>query len=866
MIVIQFLATERPWAQAIPSAKPIQPQEEFIARAFKHLVDFLGSESAAVIAVFVIGSILTYIGKDLIPAFCKWLVAKVLGFFNEIRGQNLSAYRRSVITRCDQIRVGYKNFVIDVARDYVSLQIKTGMSDRDVELKGVDEVLREYPRLVVRGHPGSGKTTLLKYLAIRYAAKKMKSLHGKHLIPVFVSLKDVTVSADSPSADLFEYMTECFKRDFQSPGNYLREQLRKGNCIVLLDGADEVRSDRIGSLLQGIDAFANEFETARIIATVRKEGYEKIGLGARFKETEVAGLTVPQMETLASSVLRANRPESKHGGVAEKCDELIRKIKNNPRLFGLAENPMLLSIIALVFDEQGDLPRKRVELYEYCLRLILEVREEREAGIKYRLITKIDQKYYALRKLALFFVERNESQFSGDLLKQQLKSIAPEINLPVDRCDDFVDELCKIGILHRISSLGEQYDFVHKTFLEYLAAREIQENPPRERLVFEHAEDPAWREVILLYIGLLGDPKPLIETLTRRGQVALAGEGFLNARIQTDNLRSSLIEGLVARLAEGGRDRERVTPVLMEMILPCLGELIDRAEVQAFLEARIQDPLERMETKAAIYQAALLLEPDAAKRFGERFDLVYIRAGKSFIGTERSGLEKLPGWRALAAWIRIDQTPLEYLIDLPRQEIETPAYFLDKFPVTNRDYERFIKAGGYRDSRYWTRDGWDYVTKESLSEPRYWQQEKWNPPDHPAVGVSWYEADAYARWAGKHLPTERLWEKAARGDDERIYPWGNESPDQALCNYGQGVGKTTPVGRYEKGRSPYGAYDMAGNVWEWCDSDWGYGANAKVVRGGWWYNDPGSLRASSRSWGNPTSRLKFVGFRCARTL
>ena len=166
----------------------------------------------------------------------------------------------------------------------------------------------------------------------------------------------------------------------------------------------------------------------------------------------------------------------------QKFSTTIKRV--NDRLLMLAENPMLLSIIALVFDEEGDLPRKRVELYDYCVRLILEKREQREANITHRLRFTFDQKYFALRKLAWYCIQQNIAQFSGQDLQAQFAGIEEDINIQHDEINTFIEELCIIGILRRISGFDETYDFVHKTFLEYFAAREIQENKDEENLIY----------------------------------------------------------------------------------------------------------------------------------------------------------------------------------------------------------------------------------------------------------------------------------------------------------------------------------------------------------------------------------------------
>ncbi len=155
----------------------------------------------------------------------------------------------------------------------------------------------------------------------------------------------------------------------------------------------------------------------------------------------------------------------------------------------------------------------------------------------------------------------------------------------------------------------------------------------------------------------------------------------------------------------------------------------------------------------------------------------------------------------------------------PQREVWLSAYWIDIFPVTNERYRLFIEAGGYREERWWTAEGWQWRVQNQIAHPLAWKDRDWNSARQPAAGVSWYEADAYARWAGKRLPTEAEWEKAARGTDGRIYPWGNDVPSRELVNFYNLVGRTTEVDKYPLGRSPYGCYDMSGNVNNWCQ-DW----------------------------------------------
>ncbi|MBI5598609.1 MAG: SUMF1/EgtB/PvdO family nonheme iron enzyme [Deltaproteobacteria bacterium] len=181
----------------------------------------------------------------------------------------------------------------------------------------------------------------------------------------------------------------------------------------------------------------------------------------------------------------------------------------------------------------------------------------------------------------------------------------------------------------------------------------------------------------------------------------------------------------------------------------------------------------------------------------------------------------------------------------PERKLILKAFYMDRFEATNESYKRFIDKTGRKEPVDWTVYG-------------YTEERK----GHPVVFVSYEDAAAYCKWAGKRLPTDEEWEKAARGTDGRRYPWGNEF-DGARANTGtSGVVGTTPAGRYETGKSPYGAYDMAGNVWEWVDSD--FDEKTKVVRGGSWGLTHRFARTFFRVGYPPKTTVNNLGFRCAR--
>ena len=193
-------------------------------------------------------------------------------------------------------------------------------------------------------------------------------------------------------------------------------------------------------------------------------------------------------------------------------------------------------------------------------------------------------------------------------------------------------------------------------------------------------------------------------------------------------------------------------------------------------------------------------------------------------------------------------------------------YWIGQYPVTNEKYRVFISADGYGNRAYWSEEGWKWKSECNITCPEYWNDIKWNKADCPIVGVSYYEAEAYAKWAGKRLPTEWEWEKAARGTDGREYPWGDEF-DKEKCNSAKaGFRHTTPVTQYPKGVSLYGCYDMAGNIWEWCADWYDETKDSRVLRGCSWSCTPVNLRVSFRFRYDADYRFNLIGFRLVQDI
>jgi formylglycine-generating enzyme required for sulfatase activity/GTPase SAR1 family protein len=192
------------------------------------------------------------------------------------------------------------------------------------------------------------------------------------------------------------------------------------------------------------------------------------------------------------------------------------------------------------------------------------------------------------------------------------------------------------------------------------------------------------------------------------------------------------------------------------------------------------------------------------------------------------------------------------------------AFDIGIYPVTHGQFRTFVEAGGYADQTWWSSQGWRWRKDTQVQSPAFWGDPRWHRDECPVVGVSWFEADAYARWAGLGLPTEQQWERAAAGCDGWDYPWGNTFQAQRCNTWTSTTGVTTPVYRYSNGVSPEGCYDMAGNVWEWTACPDGDGQKTAIAKGGSCFDDAAAARNAGRRELRPELRHPGVGLRCIR--
>lgn len=330
----------------------------------------------------------------------------------------------------------------------------------------------------------------------------------------------------------------------------------------------------------------------------------------------------------------------------------------------------------------------------------------------------------------------------------------------------------------------------------------------------------------------------------------------------------ALIGGLGAMLFSVGCSLIGGTPT------PDPTEVARQSQATATAQARVAATA----TTFAVRATAIANTPAALQQLATRFkiELIYVPPGQFTMGGATNGGDEQSA-----------------------HSVDLPEFWIGKTEVTNAQYRAFVEAGGYQQQALWTEAGWEWKESKGITQPGCWSDEGFSQPELPVVCVSWYEALAYVRWLaqetglGVRLPTEAEWEKVARGADRRAWPWGNEPPDGNHLNYcdknceyswkDEAVDDehqyVAQVGSFPDGASPYGALDMAGNVWEWTSTLWDFaypyqpddgreeleGSGRRVARGGSWLSPQSNTQTTYRDWFQPGYRLTYLGLRVVVT-
>jgi len=739
---------------------------------------------------------------------------------------------------------------------------------REQKLPTAGEVFRGGSgRLVFLGKPGAGKTTLLRYLGLSFVKPLPWAKDLGSYVPVYFEIRKLDKAVQqAPKLDLWAYFHDYCRGQLglTLPDRFFETYMAGGQLLVLFDGLDEVASDaRRGALVDLIAWFSADLpEGNRVVVTSRVAAYWRTPLPPQdFQHFELVDFEEEEMRAFLRQWYEVREPNPQQ--VKKLADDLWQAIQE-PSVRSIAGNPLILTMIALIHRAETKLPEGRALLYDKCTECLLDL----WTAAKQDLDEIPGLKGFALRDKRRVLGQiaydaqleaPGEQRQAGvlidqDQLARQLETfVRSEIT---SQQAGHVAEVLLNALRGRDGVLAEQqtgqFGFLHKTFQEYFAGWHIAENASGVEdalgYVEKHIGDPFWHETLYLAVAKMGggiQAEVLRETL-RKGRALFAWH-CLQSGARADRWLDTLIRLLAQCYPEyeGG--------------LPRLEDHLDVWQASAKVLPILRGVFEKENRDGnVLYPALLLLDALAERGSREAKDL------RGYFLSEypnRSASPAADNMAPVAAgpFLLGDTFCDGDENERPVTNVTLPAFWIDRFPVTNAEYERMIP--GHKTQR----------APPSQTDAQ------------PVVNVSWYEAALYCRWSGARLPTEAEWEKAAAWDPKekrkRRYPWGNEW-DKRKCNCYEGKRQAaTPARSYPDGASPYGCQDMAGNVWEWTSSPYraypfeegkagedAQVARARVVRGGSFLSVLVYVRAAHRNRFNSGVRYVVLGFRRARTL
>ena len=729
--------------------------------------------------------------------------------------------------------------------------------------------------LYLPGAPGAGKTTFCRWLALVVASgaipahpvgvteefeeKLPDGLRGR--FPLLCRLREWAGHEECLRGNGHWTRTELEDSlnlwlEKTKPGGLtwaaFHDELQAGRALLILDGVDEVPDSLpLGhlprrNLVTGLaDALPEWLKRGnRVLLTSRPYGLcnddrRRVNLPV----AELAELPGPLQDTFVRRWYAAADPAQ----AAEKASGLLVHLQEREDLAELRRNPMLLTALCVMYDQGKRLPQDFYRLYDAVVGQVLYKR--------YLTENERDRARFRLEAIALG-MHLGRGKALRDILAAEVDTDEIDSHLADYRRDDTSTEvgatdaaLVREDLLSNSGLLLPRSDrraaFYHLSFQEFLAAvrvKRIGKTLPDEVLA-SRASTPAWRR-----------------TLT-----------FLFCTIADKDSRKAAFEALEPLLTHLQPEQLAKDPNPALLLADCLevahGWESNLEGFAAPLRQACDHALEHLNPpeRAHLWRALGKLGWD--NRPG--VDVMSNRLGLQ----DRVGLGKLPD----IAWVEIPAGP--FLYGEKKQTKTIPAFKIARYPITNSQFQCFMDDGGYADGRWWVG-----LAGHPASERGFW-----NTPNHPRETVSWYEAVAYTRWltAKLHeygllpeamtvrLPTEQEWEKAARGDDGREYPWGDgfqsghANINETWGNVGTfDLGQTTAVGIYPKDTLPYGLLDMAGNVWQWCLNEYRQpertgteGDERRVLRGGSWHYGRDLARCASRYDYDPVVRYDDDGFR-----
>lgn len=735
--------------------------------------------------------------------------------------------------------------------------IERARGDRRLTLA---DVLPRTP-LALTGAPGAGKTTILRYVALRLARH--------HLGQDPAAPRELGLPT-APRPVLFELraLTDRLRdRGWHSRRALDRAQwaalvaevvslsgwtldpadaerlLDAGGLLLMFDGLDEVSGERArrhhAERLRHL-ATTHCVEATRVLVACRTRAWGSDAISNAFDRAPVEPLDREGIADFVGKWCRAV-------GDGLDPDAMTRDLTASPTVRRIATNPQMLTMLAVLYSGRKRLPQQRARLYDEAVRWLLERRVDQLAPYGTTAEVRGDLEALAWRMQVAQDArgQRRNAMELGDAVAL----------LAASRGLDRDAALAYLRVIEQAVGLIVVGDgrvrFHHRTFQEYLCARRLAAEADPGAEMGPIAGNPAWVEVAMLTAGVL---RELGEKPVRRFLAGLVGEA---APVE---LRAPRVGTAAA----------------------CLGDLEAWGisdETRAPVEAALAELLPVLEDPAR--SAPLATRLAVAEGLGRTRDP---RLTPEARWVEIPSIERV--WDGVAPGDEPDQH------NPPGEWHPGPArFYMQRWPVTVAEYELFVDDGGYHDPRWWSDDGWAWRTQEGVGAPGSWLDQLDQGGNRPVTEIAWHEAQAWCRWLTAHpglhpaearvaftirLPTALEWATAARAPGAQSrYPWGDEwDPARANWRGGESNG-VSPVGVFSPAPPSRQLWDVAGNVWEWCDDapdmnserrrwliDILRYSTVSMSRGGGWRDEPERFRVSGRVAGRPSRRVVDAGFRC----
>lgn len=740
----------------------------------------------------------------------------------------------------------------------IAENIRVRFDSKD-ELIPALEMVAKHKKLALLGDPGAGKSTFVKNLLAWQSGLllgKIQEPNGieAELLPALIILRDLsprlaklqvdTLPADQRDAQLAQTVWEHMQADLgEECADYsegLSEALHSGKCLLVLDGLDEVPHDLRLQVRQAVDALFKKYHLQRAILTCRVRSYVGETILSSFESRTLAPFDEDQIKNFVEHwyITQRNLGKFNEEQAKERMSDLIAAAVEDD-MQELSSNPMLLTTMAIIHQREVGLPRERVRLYQQAVEVLLRRWQKHKVGdAALAEFLKNDLKLRAVMEALAYQAHRASAKESGtgSLLRKDMLALLEEDTLLGDmhlavEFLDYADQ--RAGLL--VGYGGElnkptAYSFPHRTFQEYLAGAYLARQRDRVRTFYEHAaEGDSWDLAAQLafeelYYNRRGENE-LLDLAYQLDQPGGTGEQCERARLWAGQIVALVGKDVTERDTHpnGGKAYlSRLIPGLVQVLTSEVLPPLERAEAGRIL-AQLGDPREDVMTI-------------------EKITFCRIPAGEFIMGEG----EKL-------------------------RKVTLPEYFISQYPITNAQFNAFVKAEGYKQEKYWAEAKQNEYWSEAGIKGDYDKVPRkapWNTgipftySNHPVLSVTWYEALAFTHWLNEQiqqagqfcifnekdpapfnnewqvtLPNEAEWEKAARGTDGRAYPWTGEF-DLNFANTSEtGIKSTSAVGCFPQGQSPYGVQDASGNVQEWMLNDYKsekkvFGFKEKALCGG----------------------------------